>query len=68
MHPVLSALELELRQVAEAVQNSSGEDRAASIIHNNGLVASVDRHELSRIATNLADRIANEGGGGTQRK
>lgn len=62
MHPVLTALESELRQVAAAVQSLSGEDRAASIIHNNGLTASVDRHELSHIAITLADRIAAEGG------
>lgn len=62
MHQVLSALESELRQVATAVQSTTGEDRAVSIIHNNALSAGVDRHELSLIATNLADRIAAEGG------
>jgi len=62
MHPVFTALELELRQLATAVLAASGDDRAASIIHSNALTPGIDRHELARIATNLADQIAAGGG------
>lgn len=62
MHSVLASLEENLRQVASAVQNSTSEDRTASVIHGNALTPSVDRHELARMAVNLADRIVTEGG------
>lgn len=62
MHPVLTTLESELRQLAAAVKSTSGDDRSASEMHSNGLTPSLDRHELSQIAIKLADRIASEGG------
>lgn len=62
MHHILTALESELRQIATTVKNSSGNDHGAGMIHGSGMIASVDRHELSLIAENLANRIADEGG------
>ncbi|MBI3144390.1 MAG: hypothetical protein HYZ18_03805 [Pseudogulbenkiania sp.] len=62
MHPVLTALETELRQLAAAAQSASGDDRAINIVHNNWSFAGVDRHELGELAIRLADRIASEGG------
>ncbi|TDK63705.1 hypothetical protein [Sapientia aquatica] len=62
MHPVLTALELKLREVAVAVKGSTGEDRAAGIIHSTWNQAVVDRHELANIAVTLANKITTLGG------
>ena len=62
MHPVLTSLESELRQVATAVLSQTTDNRAINIMQNNWSMAGIDRNELAAFATNLADRIAGEGG------
>jgi hypothetical protein len=60
-HPLLTALETELRQLATSVRNVTGDDRAASVMQGNGLAPSVDRHELAHTAIALADQIKIQG-------
>lgn len=58
MHLVLATLEGELRQISQTIISMSSEDRALSVIHGQGLMASVNGNELAAIASKLADRIS----------
>lgn len=62
MHPLLSALESELRGIAVAIKQLSSDDRPANVITPNAFIAGTSRNDLALIASNIADNISVNGG------